>query len=280
MNYKGVIIEESLGDRDVLAELNIISTEVEEVKEVHKTPWISQWTLDTVEIPENQMDEVASKISNSLDKEHSASWYADFENDDFRYVIFLGRIFKLDCRKKSDHEEMRRYGLSIGVPDYQLPEFRGFDIQGLQKFLVQAKKQAYANENAKKSASPRPGSEDYHYENGKWVYHDTYFGGKKFLGEEVAYRDGRPKWGMNYYGFVLDDDLAEETVDKVLRPALMKVGEDADVLPVRGPREFASGEWKYSFAAEGDLTNFTGLEEISKNGEVVYRLYCHGGFIE
>jgi hypothetical protein len=155
------------------------------------------------------------------------------------------------------------------------------DLQELWTFLVEAKKQTYANENVEKVAALRPGSNDFHYEKDGWVYHDTYFGGQKFLGAEVVYRDGgRPKWGMNYYGFILNDDLTEAVLDNALRPALMQVGEDKDILPVRGPKKFIKGEWQYTFKVEGDLTNFTGLEEISKNGETVYRLHCHGGLIQ
>lgn len=36
MNYKGVIIEESLGDKSVLADVQIIETKVEEVTESYK----------------------------------------------------------------------------------------------------------------------------------------------------------------------------------------------------------------------------------------------------
>lgn len=155
------------------------------------------------------------------------------------------------------------------------------DIQELREFLVEAKKQTYANENVKKVDPVCPNSEDYRYERDDWIYYDMYFGGRKFIGEEVVYHgEGRPKWGMNYYGFTLDDDLTEEAVDKALRPALMKVGEDSKILPIRGPREFINGEWKYNFTVEGDLSNFTGTEEISKNDKVAYRLYCHGGFIK
>ncbi|MDR2337836.1 MAG: DUF5680 domain-containing protein [Deltaproteobacteria bacterium] len=238
--------------------------------------------MDTVEIPENRIDRIADKISKSLDQEHGASWYADFRNNNSHYIIFLNKVFKLDRSKKSDYETMRQYGASIGIPTYQLPSYYGFDIQELHKFLVEAKKQTYANENIKKVVSLRPNSEDYHYENGDWDYHNTYFGGKKFLGKEVVYHDGgsRPQWGMNYYGFMLNDDLTEDVVDKALRPALMQIGEDKDILPVRGPKEFVNGEWKYTFVADGDLSNFTGLEEISKDSEVVYRLHCHGGFIK
>ena len=40
MDYKGVIIEESLSDKNILSTLNIVSTEVEEVSEKHATPCV------------------------------------------------------------------------------------------------------------------------------------------------------------------------------------------------------------------------------------------------
>ena len=72
MNYKGVIIEESLENKDILKDVKILETKVEEVVEEHKTPWIKQWTLHTVEIPENQAKDVAGKISKALDSEHNS----------------------------------------------------------------------------------------------------------------------------------------------------------------------------------------------------------------
>ena len=75
----------------------------------------------------------------------------------------------------------------------------------LIEFLIEAKKQTYANSNAPKEAPSRLGSHDYEYSNGKLTYHDTYFGGTKFMGEEVVYDDDSiPFWGMNYYGITLD----------------------------------------------------------------------------
>ena len=103
----------------------------------------------------------------------------------------------------------------------------------LYNFLIEAKKQTYANENAKKAESSRKSSYDYEYSNGKMTYHDTYFGGIKFIGEEVVYDpENSPVWGMNYYGITLDETLSEEAIDKALRPALMKVGKD-NIIPVR-----------------------------------------------
>lgn len=62
------------------------------------------------------------------------------------------------------------------------------------------------------------------------IYHDTYFGGTNFIGEEVVYIDNQTYWAMNYYGTTLDESLGEENMDKALRPALMKVGEDNTVI--------------------------------------------------
>jgi len=118
MIYTGVIIEESLGNKDVLREVKILSTKVEKVTEGHKTPWIKQWTLHTVKIPEDQADSVAEKISQALDSEHS--WYADFKNNTIHYVIFRGRVFKIDRSKKEQYDEVAKFGVSLGIPDYQL----------------------------------------------------------------------------------------------------------------------------------------------------------------
>lgn len=43
---------------------------------------------------------------------------------------------------------------------------------------------------------------------------------------------------MNYYGITYDDTLGEEAIDNVLRPALMKVDEARNLIPVRGPVKF------------------------------------------
>lgn len=147
----------------------------------------------------------------------------------------------------------------------------------LDNFLREANLSTYANEDVKKVSSLRPGSKDYHFERDNLAYHDTYFGATNFIGEEIVYKDGMPVWGMNYYGFTLNNEISENLFDSILRPALMSGS--GDNIPVRGPKEFINGEWKYNFNTDGDLTNFTGLEEIFKNNDVVCRLWCHGGFI-
>ena len=152
--------------------------------------------------------------------------------------------------------------------------------QDLIKFLIEAKKQTYANENVKKSVSTRMGSHDYEYSSHDMTYHENYFGGTKFMGEEVVYLDDTtPIWGMNYYGVTLDESLSEEAMDKALRPALMQVGRDG-IIPVRGPKEYINGEYKYTFNVLGDIDYFEGEETIYKNDVKIYSLKCHGGIIK
>ena len=147
----------------------------------------------------------------------------------------------------------------------------------LADFLREANKNTYANKSAPKAVSSRLKSEDYHFEKDGLIYHDTYFGGRDFIGEEIVYKDQKPLWGANYFGFVLDDDVGEKNVYDFLRKAFMQ--DYDDIIPVRGPAKFSDGKWGYRFSVNGGLENFTGQEEISLSGKIVYRCLVHGGFI-
>ena len=149
----------------------------------------------------------------------------------------------------------------------------------LYEFLIEAKKNTYANGNIEKKESSRLCSNDYEYTKGNMIYHDTYFGGTKFMGEEVVYIDNEIVWGMNYYGVTINTELSESAMDNALRPALMMVG-STDILPVRGPKEYINGDYKYAFDVSGDINYFEGIESIYINNELVYQLKCNGGLIK
>ena len=280
--YKGVIIEESLSDKSLLQRLQIVAQEVEKVTPRHETPWLEEWTLDTVEVPETNIEAVAQNLSKVIDVSHCGNWYCDFKNADWHYVVFCKKVFKLNRKNPADYAAMQEYAESLGLPKHQMPSYSGADTVMLAKFLIEAKKQTYANGNAAKTASSRNGSNDYRFERiidgQKMTYHDCYFGGTRFIGEEVVYCEDKVLWGMNYYGVTLDQNLSEEAMDKALRPALMRVGED-DILPVRGPKRFVDGDYEYTFDVDGDLENFNGIEEIRKGDKLIYRLRCAGGII-
>ena len=148
----------------------------------------------------------------------------------------------------------------------------------LEEFLKEAHRATYANKNAEKVEALRPGSHDYHFEQGEFTYHDTYFGGRDFMGEEIVYQSGKPVWGMNYHGYVLKDEISTEDATKILRPALIQ--DVGDMLPVRGPREYAEGDSQYANKQEGTLERFSGIEEIFLSDKPVYRCLYHGGGIQ
>jgi hypothetical protein len=122
MNFSGIIIEESLTSSEVLNDLTIISTKVEPTTEKHKTPWLKQWTLHTVEIPEKSIVAVAEKIRVALDCRESgkSSWYADFKNRSTHVIIFTDKVFHVTRSNPHEYEAVVAYGLRLGIPDYQL----------------------------------------------------------------------------------------------------------------------------------------------------------------
>ena len=238
----------------------------------------------TKKVPSETAKVVAKRVLDETGKNVEIKSFLEYDE-----LINDWKVADLHCRVVG-FKELARDVLNIAVMMknkkadgiYDLDRlFREKNLDDLYKFLIEAKKQTYANENVKKVNPSRKGSHDYHYENDKMMYHDTYFGGTKFMGEEVVYFNNEtPIWGMNYYGITIDETLSEEAMDKALRPALMMVGEDSNVIPVRGPRNYQNGEYEYNFTVSGTLDNFEGCETIHKGKVKVYELKCHGGIIK
>jgi len=118
MNFKGTIIEESLEDRSVLNELNILRTDIKKVTQKYQTPWLKKWTLHLVEINGESADDIAQKLSHSLDSKHA--WYADYKNETTHYIIFKNKVFKIDRTNAGQYLEAKKYGISLGIPEYQV----------------------------------------------------------------------------------------------------------------------------------------------------------------
>lgn len=101
------------------------------------------------------------------------------------------------------------------------------------------------------------------------------------MGEEVVYCDNnKPIWGMNYYGVTLNEALGEEAMDNALRPALMKVGDDKNIIPVRGISKYEHNGYIYTFKVTGTIEKFDGIEQIYKENNLIYELHCSGGMIK
>lgn len=238
----------------------------------------------TKKVPSETAKVIAKRVLDETGKKVDIKSFLEYDE-----IINDWKIADLNCRVIG-FKELAKDVLNIAImmkdkqPNgvYDLDRlFKEKQIDDLRNFLIEAKKQTYANENVQKILSTRFGSHDYEYSSKDMIYHDTYFGGTNFMGEEVVYLSSgaTPIWGMNYYGVTLDKSLSEEAVDKALRPALMKVGKD-NIIPVRGPKEFINNEYRYTFEVTGDLNYFEGKETISKNNKKVYVLKCHGGVIK
>ena len=119
-DFEGMIIEESLADKGVLDEVVIVDRKIEQATVRHETPWVDQWTLDTVRISENEARQVADWLSRAIDTSHKTAWYADFKNNTHHYIIYPNRVFFIQRNDKSQYQEATDYGISLGIPDYQV----------------------------------------------------------------------------------------------------------------------------------------------------------------
>lgn len=153
---------------------------------------------------------------------------------------------------------------------------KDIEMKGLEEFLRKANRNTYAADG-ERSPATRLGSEDLEFCDGDWVYHDTYFGSARFIGEEIVYYKGVPVWGMNYYGYIVRQGILPKAVYTFLKQALLQ--ESGDVIPVRGPKVFSVNALTYRNTVSGSLENFEGREEIDMDGACVYRARYHGGNI-
>lgn len=146
------------------------------------------------------------------------------------------------------------------------------DMDKLIKFRLEANANTYAaflNE----VTSTRMNSHDFHYEQGEYVYHDTYVGGEQFAGQEAIWKAGTAVYAMNYVGRVLDERFSGNFLKEALRAANEKN-------PYRGPDYYQSGNYIYKSNVTGNIEWFQGYEEIWCEEIRVYECYFHGGLMK
>lgn len=145
------------------------------------------------------------------------------------------------------------------------------NLEELIQFRLEANVNTYAafmNE----VESTRLDSHDFRYQNGDYVYHDTYVGGEQFAGEEAVWKNGKSLYAMNYLGRVLSKDFSGNFLKDALRHADRK-------MPYRGPEHYEDGEFTYKCSVNGDFTWFQGYEEIFFHDKKVYECFFHGGLM-
>ena len=152
-----------------------------------------------------------------------------------------------------------------------LAKFR--DLEG---FIVRAKRATYVG-GGKKLLPYRLGSQDLQYDEGDWIYHDSYLGESNFIGQELVYYRREPVWGMNYFGYILKPDrITAAQAGRVIMASLTRLYQEGRFL---GGFEHVVEGFRYVDSSDGDVRSFVGKEHIDRNDEVVYELVYHGGEI-
>ena len=151
------------------------------------------------------------------------------------------------------------------------------DIDALNDFIVRAKAATYVGDGTPVSPC-RLGSHDLRFDEQPWAYHDSYFGGSDFIGEEVVYFEGRPVWAMNYYGRILRADLITAAqAGQMIKASLSHMYSEGRFL---GGFEHSEHDLTYVDASSGTVDNFHGREQILRRQETAYELEYHGGLIK
>jgi len=148
--------------------------------------------------------------------------------------------------------------------------------EGLHHFIVRAKAATYA---AGGGLVPETagGEHEHAFADGPWRYRDRYVGGTDFCGQEVVWHEGTPVWAMVYAAALLRPDLLDAgQAGQVIKTALSELYARGRFL---GGWSMSTGGWDYLDLNEGDPDRFSGLEQISREGLVCYRLRYAGGLV-
>lgn len=200
---------------------------------------------------------LADKLN--VSRQTITKWESGIISPSLEYLIDLSEIFgtTIDSLVKDN--------------DCICDEYEILDTDSLSYFIAKAKKCTYANKNNKIS-SLRNGSHDYLFKEDKYTYCDSFFGSSQFSGQELVYKNNKVCWSMNYYGNVLDDNFNSD----FLKNALCQVNEKK---PFRGAEIYIKGDYIYISHIVGDITYFSGQEEIYFHSKKIYECLFHGGVI-
>lgn len=155
-----------------------------------------------------------------------------------------------------------------------------FTPQQLFNFINRAGKATYAGGGKYEENPERPDFFELVYDKElPWHYRDSYAGHSRSGGQEVVRLNNEPIWWSGYGGGMVEgkEKMSDQTFD-FLKKALSQ--DEKGFLSLRGPHEFTDGDWKYTYAQDGDITDFYGYEEISYKGEKVFWHRAVGGALK
>ena len=146
----------------------------------------------------------------------------------------------------------------------------------LKSFLLAANAAGYASGDLKNRIKESDGSTTITYTEGPWKSVDNYAGGEPYAGATKVSFEGKVEFMMVYYGAVLLGENFNEVYAFLIK-ALQHMPKD---FPYRGPKDYSEGEWQYKNSWTGEVSEFSGEEEIYKNAQKVFWTKYLGGLVD
>jgi len=107
-NYTGVIIEESLSNKEIIKQLKEISLKVTDDENPN-----DRWHIYTVSVTGEEIKKIQQNMA-------EGKWYTDFTNGDEKIVVYKDKMFEYKIGDKVEHAKAVEHGRSIGIPEEQL----------------------------------------------------------------------------------------------------------------------------------------------------------------
>jgi hypothetical protein len=108
IEYKGIIVEESLEDNRILNEIDIIDFRISKDENL-----ADRWHLYTVKVTKDDIQKVSRYIK-------SGKWYMHFWNGNEIIAVFKDKVFEFKHDQKETWKDACDYGRSLGIPKEQL----------------------------------------------------------------------------------------------------------------------------------------------------------------
>lgn len=143
-------------------------------------------------------------------------------------------------------------------------------------FLIYSAQHGYGNDNRVEKKEP-DSSSTIEVSEDNFKMSDNYFGGEPYGGRTVISYEGHPTWIMVYYGGVASNILGIDTIYPYLKEQLLN---PEGQMPVRGPLSNKKDKFEYKLSVDGDLKEFSGIEEIFYEGELVFKTFIAGGLVD
>ncbi len=113
MVWKGVIIEESLGDKKLLDLVKIINTYKNTLENEEEKGFLH---FHKIELEDSRKDKFIPRAKQAIKQ----GWYMHICKGNKMAVIFRNRIFEFTDKEKTKINQARDYGLSVGIKKEQL----------------------------------------------------------------------------------------------------------------------------------------------------------------